>query len=312
MNKFTNILVYINTHSETQPGLEKALQLAGSNRARLSVIDVVGEFPRSPRSQEIHQLIIREKEDRLAKLRQEVRQTGLEIATHLAVGSGFLEIIRLVVRNQHDLVIKAAEMPETMGTTSMFSPTDRHLLRKCPCPVWLVRTGSSQVFKRVVAAVDPTTGDPKKDQLNRRILELALSLTERDGAELSIIHAWSAVGEALMRGRYSSQMIDEYVQETRSISEHKMHLLLEEFDIPLGDSRVVMRRGQPAATIAELVKEVSADCVIMGTLSRSGIAGLLIGNTAEEVLDSIGCSILTLKPKDFVSPVSEALLVSVA
>jgi universal stress protein E len=115
-----------------------------------------------------------------------------------------------------------------------------------------------------------------------------------------------------MRGRYSSQTIDEYVQETRTISEHKMHSLLEEFDIPLGDPRVVIRRGRPAATIAQFVKKVSADCVIMGTLSRNGIAGLLIGNTAEEVLDSIECSILTLKPKDFVSPVSESLLVSVA
>ena len=84
-----------------------------------------------------------------------------------------------------------------------------------------------------------------------------------------------------MRGRYSSQTIDEYVQETRTISERKMHSLLEEFDIPLGNPRVVMKRGRPAATIAQFVKEVSADCVIMGTLSRSGIAGLLIGNTEQ-------------------------------
>ena len=84
MTKFTNILAYINTHSESQPGLEKALQLAAANRARLTVVDVVGEFPRLPRSQEIHQVIIREKEEKLAELRQEVYQSGLEITTHLA------------------------------------------------------------------------------------------------------------------------------------------------------------------------------------------------------------------------------------
>jgi nucleotide-binding universal stress UspA family protein len=310
MNRFKNILAYINTHSERHSGFEKALELAASNRARLTVIDIAGEFPFSPRSQEIRQVILNEKQEKLFALRERALQSGLDITAHLASGKSFLEIIRLVMENDHDLVVKTADMPETAGST-IFSTTDKHLLRKCPCPVWLVRPGRNQLFKRIVAAVDPTAGDPKKDWLNRRILELALSLTEREAAELSIVHAWSASGETLMRGRYSAQSIDEYVHEMRSISEKKMHSLLEEFDIPLGDPRVVLRKGQPASTIVRFAKEVCADCLIMGTLARKGISGLLIGNTAEEVLDSVGCSILTLKPEGFVSPVGESLLASV-
>ena len=42
----------------------------------------------------------------------------------------------------------------------------------------------------------------------------------------------------------------------------------------------------------------------MGTLARSGIAGLLIGNTAENVLSAIDASVLTVKPADFVTPVT--------
>jgi len=41
----------------------------------------------------------------------------------------------------------------------------------------------------------------------------------------------------------------------------------------------------------------------MGTISRAGIAGLLVGNTAERLLDQLDCSLLTVKPGDFVSPV---------
>ena len=41
----------------------------------------------------------------------------------------------------------------------------------------------------------------------------------------------------------------------------------------------------------------------MGTMSRGGVAGLLVGNTAERLLDKVECSLLTIKPEDFVSPV---------
>jgi nucleotide-binding universal stress UspA family protein len=41
----------------------------------------------------------------------------------------------------------------------------------------------------------------------------------------------------------------------------------------------------------------------MGTISRTGVAGLLIGNTAERVLQKANCSVLAVKPDGFSSPV---------
>ena len=45
----------------------------------------------------------------------------------------FLEIIREVLRNGHDLVIKAAESGGLLDR--VFGSNDMHLLRKCMCPV---------------------------------------------------------------------------------------------------------------------------------------------------------------------------------
>jgi hypothetical protein len=44
----------------------------------------------------------------------------------------------------------------------------------------------------------------------------------------------------------------------------------------------------------------------LSTVSRSGIGGMLLGNTAEKVLATRDCSILTVKPDDFVSPIQPA------
>jgi nucleotide-binding universal stress UspA family protein len=42
----------------------------------------------------------------------------------------------------------------------------------------------------------------------------------------------------------------------------------------------------------------------MGTVARTGIAGWITGNTAEKVLGVANCSVLAIKPPDFLSPVA--------
>ena len=40
----------------------------------------------------------------------------------------------------------------------------------------------------------------------------------------------------------------------------------------------------------------------MGTVARGGLPGILIGNTAERLLHSVPCSLLAVKPDDFICP----------
>jgi nucleotide-binding universal stress UspA family protein len=43
--------------------------------------------------------------------------------------------------------------------------------------------------------------------------------------------------------------------------------------------------------------------IVMGTICRTGLPGLFIGSTAENVLQQVDCSVLTAQPGGFVSPV---------
>jgi nucleotide-binding universal stress UspA family protein len=65
-------------------------------------------------------------------------------------------------------------------------------------------------------------------------------------------------------------------------------------------------RGSPSREIPALAKRLEADLVVMGTVGRSGIPGLLMGNTAETILYQLDCSVLAIKPPGFVSPVAVA------
>jgi nucleotide-binding universal stress UspA family protein len=62
-------------------------------------------------------------------------------------------------------------------------------------------------------------------------------------------------------------------------------------------------KGEAGRVIPELAAKKEADLIVMGTLSRSGVAGFLIGNTAEKILHKVDCSVLTIKPEGFVTPV---------
>ena len=53
----------------------------------------------------------------------------------------------------------------------------------------------------------------------------------------------------------------------------------------------------------EHIQQNSIDSVIKRTIARSGLAGILTGNTAELHLPRVQCSLLALDPDDFQSPV---------
>ena len=58
--------------------------------------------------------------------------------------------------------------------------------------------------------------------------------------------------------------------------------------------RVYLRKGATLDTLEEICNEVDPSIVIMGTLARGGVSGMLIGNTAEKLLDIIDADILTV------------------
>jgi nucleotide-binding universal stress UspA family protein len=70
--------------------------------------------------------------------------------------------------------------------------------------------------------------------------------------------------------------------------------------------RTHLSKGSAREEIPALAKRLAADCILMGTVARTGIPGFIIGNTAETILEQIECSVLAIKPPGFVTPVTPA------
>lgn len=63
-------------------------------------------------------------------------------------------------------------------------------------------------------------------------------------------------------------------------------------------------QGYPDQELPKFANEIDADLMVMGTVARSGVAGVIIGNTAETILSQLKCSVLAVKPIEFISPIS--------
>ena len=237
----------------------------------------------------------------LAKLATSVEKAGVEVSTKVLVGTPFIEIIREILGHGHDLVVKATE-GRGGKTKRLFGSTDLHLMRECPCAVWIVKPSKTRKRLRILAAVDPDPSDEENMRLNKTIMELATSLAALEKSELHIVHAWVLYSEALLRLLVGK--VDKLARDTRKTHRKWLDDFLDDYPIPHRKGRVHLVQGSSRDVIPVLAMKQRAELIVMGTAARTGLPQFLIGNTAEDVLNQVDCSVLTVKPEGFVSPVT--------
>lgn len=323
MQRFKNILYVMVPDSDNEVALNHAVTLANNNQAHLTIIQVIDKIPSNiklnghPFSTEpFSEKSTTEQQKKLQVLVNTLEQK-IEIHTKILAGTSFLEIIREVLRNKHDLVIKTAVSGTLMDR--VFGSDDMHLLRKCPCPVWLIKSKSPQNYQRILAAVDVDNFYQKEELntqhlLNLQIIEMASSLALSEFSELHIVNAWEAIGEDLLRSAYvGGQEIDvlAYVETERQQHQYNLNTLMNEIMNKLGRNalnylkpKAHLLKGSANKKIPLLAKNIEADLVVMGTVARTGISGFFMGNTAETILNQLNCSVLTVKPIGFETPIT--------
>ena len=310
MKRFKNILL-LGGKPEGEATLERAVTLAERNQAELTVIEVLEKLSReermlnkSRRDVDLMEIAAQESSKRLESLITPLQSEGLRVKTKVLFGTPFLEIIREVLRNGHDLVMKTAEGKSELKHILLGS-TAMHLMRKCPCPVWVVKPSRREQHAQILAAVDPLPSDDERQGLNTKIMELATSLAELEGSELHIVHCWRQPyeGRLKMLDGLALDTVDKIIGDTRN--EHKMWLnaFLEKFALENLNHKLHLLKGEPGLMIPKLAWRKRIELIAMGTVCRTGVAGFFIGNTAEKVLNQVNCSVLTVKPDGFVTPV---------
>lgn len=319
MKRFSNILLVVDERTDYSAALKRGATLARKNQARLTVCAIVDTVPSEVRIGAIRITPCQVLDVATAKKREWLESTvnsvatdGVSIDKKVLIGKPFIEIIRQVLRNDHDLIVKCADADNGLREI-LFSSTDKHLMRKCPCPVWIIKPTERQNYLRILAAVDQDPEEPAKDTLNRQILEMSTSMALTEYSEAHIVHAWEVFGESLLTSHKWNFSEAEYVamlEEEASGRRRWLKNLVKNYgtstdtnNADVLDLHFHVVKGPAQFVVSDLARELAVDLVVMGTVARAGIDGFFMGNTAESILGQLDCSVLTIKPPGFTSPV---------
>ena len=286
------------------PAVLKAAQLAHGNGAELELFHALT----SP----LYTDPIRVRERAMGTLEGDLHQQALRrleaIADRLRAHSIKVKVSAEWDYPSHEAIIRRAQVIKADLIVAgcharkhrmpwLLRLTDWELVRQSPVPVLLVKNSRPYRRPAVLAAIDPSHAHEKPLQLDKEILRAGKTLSESLHGTLHAVHAyeWFPVNvppEALVPGT-----LEALQKEAKRAAKARLSRVLKPSRIARSRQYLIAR--QPTDAIAEAARKSRSAIVVMGAMSRSGIKRLLIGNTAEQILDDLTCDIMVVKPANF-------------
>lgn len=313
MSQYQRILVIADPALQRTPAIERAQRLAKATGAELhlcvfdyhATIAAVGSI-----SEEVMGLartsFQREREEWLDDQARLLAADGLRVQTEVIWGRPIHEkIIAKVVELKPDVVIKDVHREPALKRL-LYTPLDWQLMRLCPASLLLVNAQAHPLPQRVIAAVETGTQDTQADALNDRIVQSALQLALQCNASVHLAHAFDGLTTvALVDPQGDGQLIGEAYETLRRLRRDNFDAFASRHGV--ADERKHFLDGPAPDAIADLAQFADVDVVAIGTVYREGIERLIVGSSAERILQRLHCDVLVIKPAEFIHALARHL-----
>ena len=182
-----------------------------------------------------------------------------------------------------DVMIKSTYAHES-SFGGLRKDSDYYLLRHSPCPVLLTQTDKSCRYQRILAAIAIEEGDHRHEELNNLVISQARRISRITGAELHAV--------AALEGRPNiAKLLNIFIDEDDEVLPDEQLIGLR-YGLELG--KIHFKYGSAEKVIVEMVRQTSAQLLVIGTVARTGISGAVVGNTCEKILDQLSIDILVI------------------
>ncbi|WP_338366354.1 universal stress protein UspE [uncultured Pseudoalteromonas sp.] len=308
MNTIKRILAVIDPTKDDHHGLARSIDLAKKSGASITAFMTVYDF-----SYEMTTMLSFEEREAMRKAVITDRELWLKdiISTYPDISittqvvwhnRPFEAIINTVIEQKYDLVVKSTHQHGALKSV-IFTPTDWHLVRKCPTPVLFVKEMAWPEQGNILAAVNAVSENDEHVALNKRIIKDAQFLCELANAKLNLVNAYPAtpINIAIEIPEFNPSLYNESVKKHHIESTNE---LANAFN--LTNEQCFIEEGLPEDVIPDVASRLNSELVVIGTVGRTGLSAALVGNTAEHVIDSLDCDVLALKPDGYISPLAKS------
>ena len=306
MEKYQKILAVIDPTTDDHKALKRAIELANQTQASitafLSIYDFSYEMTTMLSGDEreaMRKSLINDRKQWLNEIILTIPHNDLAIKTKVIWNNRpFEPIIEHVIQENYDIVIKGTHHHDKLKSV-IFTPTDWHLLRKCPCPVLLVKDHLWPMNGNILAALNVGTDEEEHISLNNKITKEAINLSNiiKGNAHLVNSYPGTPVNIAIEIPEFNANEYNDSM-----LRHHQTSMLAHAKAFEISTEHTHILEGLPEDVIETVAHELDAELVILGTIGRTGLSAALIGNTAEHVIDKLNCDVLALKPDGYKSP----------
>jgi universal stress protein E len=299
MATYQDVLVVLDPSTEHQKALARAIELAEHTACKLTAFLSIYDFSyemttmlSGEERESMRQAVITDREIWIQELLHQARQKGIACSVKVVWHNRpFEAIVQTVTEHGYDLVIKGTHDHDVLKSM-IFTPTDWHILRKCPCPVLLVKEHAWPEQGNILAAVNAGSEKAHHRALNQIIIRQAKAMAAMLNAKVHLVNAYpgTPIHVAIEIPEFNPV---EYNDSMRHHHVEAANALAGQFDIT--SDAVHVQEGMPEDVIPRIARELDAEMVLIGTIGRTGLSAAIIGNTAEHVIDRLDCDVLALK-----------------
>lgn len=226
-----------------------------------------------------------------AELKQQLQQTPLaELNAQLEVviEDDIAAWLSRYCSHQHvDLVVKAGHRTEQL----FYTPTDWQLIRQLTCPLLLTSQHKTRQPAHILAAVDLQNSDPVQQLLNTEVCRFAGRIAAELQAQLHLVQV-----EPVSQVLQDLDLANPATALAKASPALQARLSAFADELGLAGAQLHIRAGVVEQQIQQLARELQTELVVLGSIGRSGLSGILLGNTAEQVLQQLRRDVLVVKP----------------
>jgi universal stress protein E len=307
MSENEKILVVVEPDNHPKEVVERASWLAELNNCDLHLVLCDPEFGAlsagiflSNETRDLAQQIRAVQKEMIDQFASDARDRGINVSTDVLEERPVSDaIMHIALDMQPRYIVKGTEY-HSVAERAIFVDTDWQLIRTCPFPLWLVKPHEIGERPVVVAAVDPVHSHDKPAALDQLIVETAKKITAPVDGEVHLLHTYQRIAgigkEATKTFKPIKLPIDELSKKIQA--EHREQLDQLAAATGIDAEHTHQLPGSTKDLLPTFARAHGADVVVMGALARWGLKRMVIGSTAEKVLDHLPCDILIVRLPD--------------
>ncbi len=219
-----------------------------------------------------------------------VREKGVRVRLFIEQGRAAKEITACADSIGADLILIG-----TRGNTGfkrlLLGSVAEEVVRIADQPVLTVHPGDDRPIEPVRRLLLPTDFSPAADQA---LSAATLLLAGSADAEIILVHTFHITPTVVPLGGFGGGASSLLVANAHQLATDAAEPSAKALRAKGYQVEVVVERGDPAEVVTELAVDRDVDVIAMGTRGHSKLRLVLMGSTAERIVEHAPCPVLTV------------------